>query len=128
MLDARVPAVDATDARVEENEDATTLIDGAPACTKKPLGDACFASGDCCSGACSEALKCTAACKKLIAPCTPDSTTECCAGNWCGIAGTTSQCLSCVPKNGAMGTNTQGNPVEASCCSRSGNVLTKKCN
>lgn len=128
-LDSRAPeaAAGATDARVEESGDATTF-DGAPVCMKKQLGDGCLAGDDCCSGACSEALKCTAACKKLLSPCTTDSTSECCAGSWCGVAGTTPQCLSCVSKNGTMGTDSQGNPVEASCCSRSGNLLTKKCN
>ncbi len=126
-LDAQASVEKDATADAPKDSDAAPP-DAGPDCTRKQLGDVCTSATDCCSDACGEALKCVAGCTKLNASCGANGGAECCAGTWCGSPVTgISQCMSCVPKNGEMGTNPQGMPVEASCCSRSGNLLTNKC-
>lgn len=99
-----------------------------PACPppQKPDGQPCQDAGDCCSDACREDLRCGPACKPNGERCGIGSRTECCIGLWCG-GSTLSQCTPCIPKGDRAATRVSV-ILEHSCCSRSVNFGSGRCN
>ncbi|MBX3197688.1 MAG: hypothetical protein KF894_06060 [Labilithrix sp.] len=99
-----------------------------PACPppQKPDGERCQDAGECCSDACREDLRCGPACKPNGERCGFGSTSECCIGLWCG-GSTLTQCTPCIPKGDRAATRVSV-ILEHSCCSRSVNFGSGRCN
>ena len=94
---------------------------------KAQNNEACDSQDKCCSNACNEEHLCKGACENSGGSCPFRSANDCCVGFWCGGQALT-KCIPCIPGNSPMGKDLVGVSLEWSCCSRSGNVLTGKCN
>jgi len=101
--------------------DAAPDVYVAP-CTKKPDGDPCMASSECC-GKCTEEKECKDKCKNGGDTCNPLASNECCVGSYCGGLCRPCRTAGQTPDNAPLSTS----PSAKSCCSKSINGTTGKC-